>query len=65
MSQAQCVYGTFICLGGQLIAESQAADTARFSIADATLVASIAQAGRVFGESRGHEVMGEQCDKGH
>ena len=50
MSQAHCVYGTFICLGGQLIAESQAADTARLSIADATLVASITQAGRVFGE---------------
>ena len=48
MSHAHWVYGTFICFGGLLIAESQSA-AARVSPADATLVASIAQVGRVIG----------------
>ena len=52
MSQTHWIFGTFIALGGLLIAESQAGDEAPLSVTDATLVVSITQAGRVIGEGR-------------
>ncbi|KAF0314075.1 Facilitated trehalose transporter Tret1 [Amphibalanus amphitrite] len=48
MSHTHWIYGTFISFNGLLIAESQS-ETARLSLPEATLVASIAQAGRVLG----------------
>ena len=50
MSMTPFIYGTTLSFGGLLLAESQLADKACLSIADAVLIASASNFGRMAGE---------------
>ena len=50
MSMTPFIYGTTLSFGGLVLAESQSADSARLSIADAVMIAAASNFGRMAGE---------------